>query len=81
MLDHSESLPAQVRDLRLSLEISVIQRLARRLTKRLMDRDPLSERVHLSSIEVAGTSAVGVSRAFVGRIRRRFMTNDKTQRA
>ena len=81
MLRESESLPAQVRDLRLALEISVIERLARRLTKRLMDRDPLSERVHLNSIEVAGTSAVGAASALAGRIFRRFVANDNTQRA
>lgn len=81
MLRHSEPLPAQVHDLRLALEISVIERLARRLTKRLMDRDPLSERVHLNSIEVSGTIALGVASAFAGRILRRFVTSDKAQRA
>ncbi len=42
------TLPAQVRDPRLRLETAVIARLAATLNGRLLARDPLSERVHLS---------------------------------
>jgi squalene synthase HpnC len=36
----------RIRDRRLALEVSVIQTLAEDLAKRLLERDPLSERVH-----------------------------------
>jgi phytoene/squalene synthetase len=36
----------QIRDARLALEVAVIQRLADDLVRRLMQRDPLRERVH-----------------------------------
>ena len=42
------SLARQVKDLRLSLEVAAIERLARKLLHMLMRRDPLSEPVHLS---------------------------------
>ena len=41
------ALPAQVRDFRLCLETAVIARLARKLNSLLLERDPLSEKVHL----------------------------------
>jgi hydroxysqualene synthase len=41
-------LPRQVRDLRLGLETAVIARLAQKLIGLLLQRDPLSERVHLT---------------------------------
>jgi squalene synthase HpnC len=40
-------LSSVVRDLRLSLEVAAIERLARKLVGFLSERDPLSERVHL----------------------------------
>ncbi len=46
MLAQARPLAAQVRDSRLALEVSVIQRLAEDLTSMLMQRDPLSQRVH-----------------------------------
>jgi squalene synthase HpnC len=72
LLDQAEPLAGRVNDLRLGLEIAVIQRLARTLTGLLMRRDPLSERVHLSK---AGVAAVGSSAIMLGlgrRIVRRF---------
>lgn len=53
LLNTSESFPALIHDARLSLEVAVIQRLARRLTHLLISRDPLSEPVHLGKAEVA----------------------------
>lgn len=53
LLTSSDSFPDLIRDSRLSLEVAVIQRLAHRLTHLLMDRDPLSEPVHLGKAKVA----------------------------
>jgi squalene synthase HpnC len=44
----SASLSRGIKDLRLSLEVAAIERLARKLVRMLRQRDPLSERVHLS---------------------------------
>jgi hydroxysqualene synthase len=41
-------LSGQIKDLRLSLEVAAIERLAHKIAGMLMTRDPLSERVHLS---------------------------------
>jgi squalene synthase HpnC len=46
LLSKSRIFAAQIRDRRLALEVGVIQRLAEDLTRRLIVRDPLSERVH-----------------------------------
>jgi len=54
LLREGDALPVLVEDLRLGLEISVIQTLARHLTHMLASRDPLSERVHLGKLGVAG---------------------------
>jgi squalene synthase HpnC len=49
----SANLSAGIRDLRLSLEVAAIERLARRLVGMLIARDPLSEPVHLSKAAFA----------------------------
>jgi squalene synthase HpnC len=46
LLETARPFSAQIRDRRLALEVSVIQILAEDLAKRLLDHDPLSERVH-----------------------------------
>jgi squalene synthase HpnC len=48
-----------VRDGRLALEVAFIQRIAEDLAARLRTRDPLSERVHHTKLELAGL-ALGV---------------------
>ncbi|MGA2566937.1 MAG: squalene synthase HpnC [Pseudolabrys sp.] len=60
LLQPGDALPSLVADWRLALEISVIQMLAQRLTRILMQRDPLSERVHLGKLGVAGISLLAV---------------------
>jgi hydroxysqualene synthase len=60
LLQQGDALPSLVADWRLALEISVIQTLAQRLTRILMQRDPLSERVHLGKLGVAGISLLAV---------------------
>jgi len=60
LLQQGDALPSLVADWRLALEISVIQTLAQRLTRILMQRDPLSERVHLGKLDVTGISLLAV---------------------
>ena len=69
LLRKAEPLALSVNDLRLGLEIGVIQRLANVLTRRLWRRDPLSERVHLSTTEAAATSIAAVVRGLSRRAR------------
>jgi hydroxysqualene synthase len=61
LLADSKSLAAEVKDLRLGLEISVIQAFADRIVNMLKVRDPLSERVHLGPLELLGYSLGGVA--------------------
>jgi hydroxysqualene synthase len=68
LLAQSHALPAAVHDLRLSLEISVIQALAQRLIRLLLHHDPLSERVHLGKSKVAAVSIVTATGALIGRL-------------
>jgi phytoene/squalene synthetase len=68
LLTRSRSLAPAVTDLRIGLEVGVIQAIAEDLTRRLMRRDPLSERVHLTPIEALGASLRGVSLALGSRV-------------
>jgi squalene synthase HpnC len=61
LLGESKSLAADVKDFRLGLEISVIQAFADRIVSLLKVRDPLSERVHLSPLELLGQSIGGIA--------------------
>ncbi|WGR91291.1 squalene synthase HpnC [Bradyrhizobium sp. ISRA443] len=61
LLDDSKSLAAEVKNFRLGLEIGVIQAFADRIVNMLKVRDPLSERVHLSPIELLLHSLGGVA--------------------
>ena len=61
LLDDGKSLSAGVKDFRLGLEISVIQAFADRIVRLLKVRDPLSERVHLSPIELLAHSFGGMA--------------------
>ena len=54
-------LPAQVRDFRLCLETAVIARLAGKLNALLLERDPLSEPVHLTKSGALAWSSLGVA--------------------
>lgn len=71
LLQTSALFSEQIADRGLSLEVAVIQRLAERLTRTLRAHDPLSERVHLGRLEVAGLVVLGLmrgaSRRFAGR--------------
>jgi squalene synthase HpnC len=61
LLNQSRSLSAEVKDFRLGLEISVIQAFADKIVRLLKVRDPLSERVHLSPIELLAHSLGGMA--------------------
>jgi len=67
LLGEGKPLAALVRDFRLGLEISVIQAFAEKIVRLLKVRDPLSERVHLSPVELLAHSAGGI----VGEVARR----------
>src|SRR5215469_3981635 len=71
LLGESRMLSAEVKDMRLGIEVSVIQAFADRIVRMLKVRDPLSERVHLSPTELLFHSLGGVGsevmRRLVGR--------------
>ena len=54
LLAEAKPFASQIRDRRLSLEVSVIQTLAEDLNRRLLTRDPLCERVHHNKLEMPG---------------------------
>ena len=67
LLNESKSLSAEVKDFRLGLEVAVIQAFADRIVGMLKVRDPLSERVHLSPLELLGQSAIGIAGEIISR--------------
>ncbi len=71
LLNDSRSLSAEVKDLRLGLEVSVIQRFAYKIVQSWKVRDPLSETVHLGPTELlahcVGGIASELTRRAVGR--------------
>jgi hydroxysqualene synthase len=71
LLNESKSLGAEVRDFRLGLEISVIQRFADKIVHLLKVRDPLSETVHLGPTELLAHSVGGVAGEMARRAVRR----------
>jgi hydroxysqualene synthase len=67
LLSESDVFPLLINDLRLGLEVSVINTLAHRLTRMLKTRDPLIDPVHLKIPAVAGLTMAGI---FAGASRR-----------
>jgi hydroxysqualene synthase len=61
LLNEGRALAPQVRDFRLGLEVSVIQAFADRIVAMLKVRDPLSQRVHLSPLELLAYSFGGMA--------------------
>lgn len=57
LLHHSAPFASLIRDRRLAAEVAVIQRLAEDLCRRLLVRDPLSERVHHRAFEALRLAA------------------------
>jgi squalene synthase HpnC len=58
-----------IKDLRLSLEVAAIERLARKLVHMLIERDPLSQPVHLTKL---GFASIFITAACLGLGRRLF---------
>jgi squalene synthase HpnC len=71
LLTESDVFSALIDDRRLSLEVSVINTLAHRLTRLLQARDPLHDPVHLSMPAVAGLTLLGMLRGATRRLGRR----------
>jgi squalene synthase HpnC len=71
LLERSRGFAAGVRDVRLASEISVIQVLAESLCRRLMNRDPLSERVHHRKSEVVLLAIAALISCLTNRLRHR----------
>lgn len=71
LFDESRSFSSEVRDFRLGCEIAVIQAFAVKIVGLLKVRDPLSEKVHLSPLELLAQSLGGIgseiARRAVGR--------------
>jgi squalene synthase HpnC len=68
LLNEGRTLPAEVRDFRLGLEVSVIQSFANRIVRLLKVRDPLSERVHLNPVELLTFSFGGMAGETIRRL-------------
>ena len=61
LLGEGKPLSSEVRDFRLGLEVAVIQAFAEKIVRLLKVRDPLSERVHLSPVELLTHSLGGAA--------------------
>jgi squalene synthase HpnC len=68
LLTDGKGLGVEVRDLRLSVEIAVIQTYAERIVALLQQRDPLSEPVHLSRLQFAGYGLMGMAGGLLRRL-------------
>lgn len=71
LLDDGAPLPGLIDDMRLSLEIAAIHRLAVVLTRGLLTRDPLHEKVHHGKLGFALTALGGIGTALLRRPFRR----------
>jgi squalene synthase HpnC len=71
LLLKSRAFAPGIRDARLAVEVSVIQALAESLCRRLMNRDPLFERVHHRKSEALLLALPAALVCMAGRLRRR----------
>lgn len=78
MIARAKPFASQIRDTRLALEVSVIQRLAEDLTARLVLRDPLSERVHHRRRETLALAASSIA-AFMPSVPGRLMAQARKE--
>jgi squalene synthase HpnC len=69
LLPQADQLPRVVRDLRLGIETAVIAAVARKLGDWLVERDPLSERVHLTRGEALWIATAAVVPELLRRLR------------
>lgn len=71
LLRESRPFSAAIRDMRLALEVAVIQNLAEALVGKLRSRDPLRDRVHAGKSEAVMLAAGGILRGLAWRLPRR----------
>ncbi|WP_319797057.1 squalene synthase HpnC [Nitrobacter sp.] len=72
LLHEGRPLAAEIKDIRLGLEVGVIQMFADRIVALLKVRDPLSETVHLKPLQLLGYSVAGITAEMLRRsVRRR----------
>jgi phytoene/squalene synthetase len=69
LLAQSRPFANAINDRRLGLEVEVIQTLAEDLDLRLLEADPLKDRVHHKKAEVAGLASRAALRFFINRFR------------
>jgi hydroxysqualene synthase len=81
LLRASRPFSAAIDDIRLALEVAVIQTYAERLVGLLARRDPLCERVHLGKAGVAGFGLLGLLWGASRRVGRVFAVGHKPQDA
>ncbi|WP_439922530.1 squalene synthase HpnC [Nitrobacter sp. JJSN] len=75
LLNEGRPLAAEIGDIRLGLEVAVIQMFADRIVALLKVRDPLSETVHLKPLQLLGYSVAGITVEMLRRsVRRRPMS-------
>jgi squalene synthase HpnC len=76
LLNQGRPLAGEIRDMRLGLEVAVIQMFADRIVALLKVHDPLSETVHLKPLQLLGYSVAGITTEMLRRsVRRRPMSN------
>jgi squalene synthase HpnC len=76
LLDEGRPLAAGISDLRLGLEVAVIQMFADKIVALLKERDPLSETVHLKSLQLLSYSVAGITAEMLRRsVRRKPVSN------
>jgi squalene synthase HpnC len=68
LLQRSQGFAQSINDTGLALEVAAIQALASRLLTILHQRDPLSERVHLTKPQALATAAAGAGRNLLQRL-------------
>jgi squalene synthase HpnC len=68
LLAQSRAFAGGITDLRLGLEVGVIQALAEDLVDRLAQRDPLSQRVHHTALETIGLAVRGGGGVLLARL-------------
>lgn len=81
LLDESLALAPQVANMRLALEIGVIQTYAAKILQMLKTRDPLRERVHLNKWEIAGFGLTSLAGGLLRRARSRLSSSGQVSRA
>jgi len=80
LISQAKPFAAQIRDTRLALEVSVIQRLAEDLRERLIHCDPLSQRVHHRRGETLLLALSSIAR-FVPSLPQRFLARSHRRTA